>query len=222
MKYKYLGVSLLFLIVLSCKSKKADLEKFESILGPQKSKVLTELTEEFEKKYLAKKYPHSTLPESYLKFLEEMAKRNFPKREEIISKENEKKYRESGLMDEKYLFPDSVWIEEHRITSRWTYKNEMGGIESYESFRPVTSKDKAVVDSLLELEKSVVDFNSYGSYIKALEKVRDESPFIDLYYTYVTKVGLVGSSLLFPEIRDNNIDISGPVERRVIVLHCVY
>ncbi len=66
------------------------MDKFERILGPEKSKVLTELTEDFENEFLAKKYPDTDLSESYMKFMEEMAKHHFPKREEVISKKTKK------------------------------------------------------------------------------------------------------------------------------------
>ena len=222
MDYRLPLLYFLLFILLSCQSKSADLEKFESILGPEKSEVLTELTEDFESEYLLKKYPNTDLSESYLKFMEDMAKGNLPKRDDVISAKNEKLYKESGLINEKYLYPDSVWIQEDGIRTRWAYKNEMGLTESYENFRPVNSKDLAVRDSILELEKSIVNFNTYGNYIKALEAIKDESPFIDLYHTYVTNVGMVGSSILYPQIRDNKLDVSGPVERRVLVLHLIY
>ena len=222
MNYRFLILHFSFYILLSCQNKSADLEKFESILGTEKSEVLTELTDDFENEYLAKKYPDSDLSKSYLKFMEEMAKHNFPKREEIISEENEKKYRESGLFDEKYSFPDSVWIENQGVVINWVYEGSNGKIQSDRAFRPLNSKNLAHKDSILKIEKNQFRFNRYGNYRKALEAVKEESQFIDLYYTYVTKVGLVGSSVLFPEIRDNKLDISGPVERRVLVLDMIY
>ncbi len=125
-------------------------------------------------------------------------------------------------MNEKYMFPDSVWIEENGIVTKWTYRDETGKIRSNESFRPINLKETAVRDSIVAVEKSIVKFNSHGNYAKALEAVKNQSPFIDLYYTYSMQLGLVGSSILFPQVRDNNLDINGPVERRVLVLEMVY
>lgn len=213
---------LLVFTIIACKSKSADLEKFESILGPEKSKVLAELTEDFEKDFLAKKYLDTDLTESYHKFLEDMAKGNWPEKDEVISEKNDTKYKESGLMDEKYLFPDSVWIEEHGIATQWTRKEEKGIEENYESFRHVNSKDPVVIDSILEVQKNIVQYNPYSNFTKALGAVKNQSPFISLYHTYVTNAGMVSSSVLFSGIKDNKLDISGPVERRVLVLHLVY
>jgi hypothetical protein len=198
------------------------LEKFESALGLEKSKVLTELTKSFETDYLEKKYPNVNLEQKYLNFLEELAQRNFPEREEVIFEDNDKKYRSSGLMEAKYLFPDSVWIEKDGIQTKWTELNENGEPVSFEDFWPVKSNNQIVLDSILSERKKIVRFNHNGSFKNALEAVKDESDFIQLYYAYVSAAGLIGADILFNEIRDHNIDISGPVERRVIVLHFVY
>ena len=222
MNHQFFILSILLFVLISCKSKSADLEKFERILGSEKSKVLTELTDDFENEFLAKKYPNTELSESYLNFMEEIANGNWPKKEEVISEKNDKKYKESGLMDEKYLFPDSVWIEEYGIATKWTRKNAKGKKESHESFRPVNSTDPAVLDSILELEKNIVDYNIDSDFTKALEAVKDQSPFINLYHTYITNAGMVGSKVLYSGIKDNNLDISGQLERQVIVLHFVY
>lgn len=81
-------ITILFIITIisSCKNKAADLVKFESILGYEKSKVLTELTEDFENGYLAKKHPNHDLPDRYLRFMEGMANSNWPEKNEVISK----------------------------------------------------------------------------------------------------------------------------------------
>lgn len=84
-----------------------------------------------------------------MNFLEELAQRNFPEREEVIFEDNDKKYRSSGLMEAKYLFPDSVWIEKDGIQTKWTELNEYGEPVSFENFRPVKSKNQIVLDSIL-------------------------------------------------------------------------
>jgi len=222
MNHKFLFLSCLIIISISCRNESADLEKFESALGLEKSKVLTELTESFETDYLERKYPNVSLRQKYMNFMEEMAKRNFPKREEVIFDHSDKKYRTSGLMDAKYLFPDSVWIEETGIITKWTYSKENGETESFENIRPIKSKNQIVLDSILSEEKKIVQFNHSGSFAKALETVKDESEFINLYYELVSAAGLIGADILFTEVRDRKIDITGPVERRVIVMHLVY
>lgn len=224
MNWKYILLSI-FSLTLSqfpCNGQTADLEKFESVLGPEKSKVLTQLVEDFENRFLPTYYPNSNLTEGYLAFMEQMAKRNFPKREELILKENEKKYRDSRLINEKYLFIDSVWLDKKGIKSVWTFTDSSGENHTEESFRPLNKDEYQVKDSILEIEKKIFRFNSYSDYTKALEAVKDESPFIATYFTLVTQFGLVGSSVLFPIIKEDNLDINGPVERRVLVLDMIY
>ena len=222
MNHRLLVLSCLTIISISCRNKSADLEIFESALGLEKSRVLTELTKSFETDYLEKKFPNVSLEQKYLNFLEELAQRKFPKREEVIFDDNDKKYKSSGLMEAKYLFPDSVWIEKNGIQTKWTVLNENGEPVSFENFRPVKSKNQIFLDSILAERKKTVKFNHNGSFAKALEAVKDQSDFIKLYYAYVSAAGFIGADILFTEIRDHNIDISGPVERRVIVLHFVY
>ena len=120
------------------------------------------------------------------------------------------------------MFPDSVWIEDNGIITKWTYSKENGETESFENIRPVKSKNQIVLDSILAEEKKIVQFNHNGSFAKALDAVKDESDFINLYYELVSAAGLIGADILFTEVRDRKINITGPVERRVIVMHLVY
>lgn len=126
-------------------------------------------------------------------------------------------------MEEKYLVPDSVWIKEYGITTKWTDEDETGKTISYESFRPVNSTYTAAdIDSILESEKNIVKFNLHNNYTKAIEAVKDESPFLNLYYYYLKNSSMIGNSFLFEEIKKKNMNINGQVERRVIVLHLIY
>ena len=222
MKNQFVVISILMLLLTSCKSTSADLDKFEKILGPEKSETLTKLTQDFENKFLAKKYPNTDLSESYWNFMVEITQQNFPNKKELVSEENEKKYISSGLINEKYHYPDSVWVKEGEIISRWTYKDESGKIKSYEDSRFINSKDSVKIDSLFALEKNQVKFNYYGNYFKALEAAKNESPFINLYYTYTAASGYAPVSSLLQGIKDYNMEITGSVERRVLVLALVY
>ncbi|WP_405415489.1 hypothetical protein [Maribacter sp. Asnod1-A12] len=222
MKNQFAIISILLLLLTSCKSTAVDLEKFEKILGPEKSETLTKLTEDFENNFLAKNYPNTDLSESYWNFIVEITQQSFPNKSELVSKENEKNYISSGLINEKYQYPDSVWVKEREIVSRWTYKDERGKIKSYEDSRFINSKDSVKIDSLFALAKNQIKFNYYGNYFKALEVVKSESSFINLYYTYTAASGYTPVSSLLQGINDYNMEITGTVERRVLVLALVY
>ncbi len=210
--------------VASCQQKADNnLEIFENTLGSKKSKVLSELTEDFEKNYLAEKYPSIPLSEQYMKFMEELEKLNIPDRDEIISQENDEKYKESGLIYEKYWYPDSVWIEGQVIKKVWSYTDDNGKVHVKESEQyGRKSIDSLSHDSIIKAELKMPDFNFYGDFKKAIKEVKDDSPFLKVYYELIDNVGFTSNSLWAGMIKENNLDITGPVERRVLVLELVY
>lgn len=209
----------ILLLIPFSKRPSADLEKFEEILGPEKSEILTKLTEDFENNFLAKRYPDMDLSDSYWNFMIDITQQNFPEKKELISEENEKMFISSGLFKEIYLSPDSVWIRDKEVITQWTYIDDGGKIKSYKTSNYVSPKDSVKIDSIIELEKKLVKFNFQGNYFKAIKVAKSKSPFIDLYYNYAEAIGsIVPVHLILQGIKDYNLDYTGPVERRVLVL----
>ena len=211
------------IISLSCRNKSAELAKFESVLGIEKSKVLTEITEAFENEYLAKKYPSNSLSKQYLLFMKDLEKMKFPEKDSVMSDHNYKKFQKSGLIYEKYLFPDSVWILKNGVGKKWTLKDKNGKVQSWESeIYGIDTKDPLSHDSIIRAELKIADFNSNGNFKKAIHSVKNSSRFLSIYYELIDTFGFTSNSLWHATITENNLDITGPVERRVLVMQLVY
>lgn len=212
-----------FIALSSCQSSQSDLKKFESVLGYEKSQVLTKMTEAFENDYLANKYPSHSLSEQYHLFMKDLEKLNNPEKDAIISDENDRRFRQSGLIYEKYWFPDSVWILKNGVGKRWTLEGENGKRKSWESeIYGIDTSDPISHDSIVKAEFKIADFNSYGNYKKAINAVKQDSPFLEIYYELLDRVGFTSNSLWHTIISENELDITGPVERRVLVMQLVY
>ncbi len=223
MNHKFLFLFTIVIISISCRNESAELEKFESALGFEKSKVLTEITEAFENDNLARKYPSNSLSSQYLLFMKDLEKMKFPEKDSVMSDDNYKKFKESGLIYEKYWFPDSVWILKNGVGKRWTLENENGEVQSWDSeIYGIDTSDPLSHDSIIKAELRIAEFNSNGNFKKAIYAVKGSSRFLETYYELMDNFGFTSNSLWHTTITENKLDITGPVERRVLVMQLVY
>ena len=196
---------------------------FEKTLGKENVETLNLLIEDFETNTLKKKYPSLKIENAYKEFLKDILKNN--------TYQSNKTFAESKLKLNIYGIPDSIWIEKRTLSSgkktdqiKTKYKllNENNEIV-YTSTTTLCCNERENTLTLFENEKRSVQVNMVGSYIKALEKVSNESKIIE---SYLENIKMTADPIPFyamsEYILNNNIDTNDYIVKRLIFINMVY
>jgi hypothetical protein len=203
---------------------------FEYILGKENTKTLDYIVSDFENDFLKNTYPDISISEAYEMFLIDLENENTSHFKKISNK-TRKLFNESLLRLEIYEYPDSVWIE--RDTSKMSIKDPKGvvkkkykyvnedGVNEYSTSEGSINYFNISEDSIISIEKRIVQHNNIGKYMMALYIIKNSSPFLKKFYDY-RKDGYINSKILSEVMLDSKLNFKDPFIRRLIVLEFVY
>jgi hypothetical protein len=197
--------------------------EFEKVLGKENVETLNSLIENFETKTLKKEYPNLNTENAYKEFLKDILKNNFVK--------GRKNFPETKLKLNIYCVPDSIWIEERKLSSG--KKGEMiktknkclnpGGDIIYTNSTTHCCNKKSETLELLEKQKEYVQVNMIGSYIRALEKVSNQSEIIESYLENIKMTAdPIRPYAMADYILRNNINTNDYFIKRLIFINMIY
>jgi hypothetical protein len=197
--------------------------EFEKTLGKENVETLNSLIENFETITLKKEYPNLNTENAYKEFLKSILKNNWVKGRKIFP--------ETKLKLNIYCVPDSIWIEERKLSSgkkgemiKTKYKCLNPNDEIiYSSLTSYCCNVKSETLKLLERLKEDVQINMIGSYIKALEKVSKESEVIESYLENIKMTAEpIRPYAMAEHILKNNIDTNDYFIKRLIFINMIY
>ena len=197
--------------------------EFEKTLGKENTETLNSLIENFETETLKREYPELKTKIAYQEFLKDILKTN--------SVKSRKVFPETKLKLNIYCVPDSIWVEERRLSSGKTgemiktkYKSlNTNGEFIYTSSISYCCNNKNETLKLLEKQKKDVQINIIGSYIRALEKVSNQSEVIKSYLENIKMTAEpVRPYAMADYILKNNIDTNDYFIKRLIFINMVY
>lgn len=227
---KSIKIIILFLTFCSC-SKDKYVNDFETTLGTENSKTLSELVADFETDFLKRQYPNLKTESAYKKFLTELRDDKTADWKKI-SENSRTLFANSGLKDEIYRYPDSVWIEKDTskmtiksqavVKSRFKYMNDDGSIEYLENESYHPSIKDLDINWVLEREKKSPRFNSTGKYLQALYQIKDRDTFFKNFYERKEVMGHIRPETLANVMLQENVDLKDYLVKRIIVLEIAY
>jgi len=218
----------LILLLGSC-TKDTYFEAFETELGRENSKELTQLVSLFETDFLQKKYPQQHTHKAYEQLLtyyldgDPNVFQDFPKHitESLLS---------GKLYHEVCILPDSVWFE--RDSSKLNYQAQWAIFRAFKSldweeivpdyfFSPEII-EQYTVEELLEMERNRPVFNSLGAYIRALDKIKEQDAFLKYVFDMKQSAGFIDVSLVFHGMQLHQVDYNNSIIRRIIVMELLH
>lgn len=232
-------LKILFLLCYSLQVVGQEVSLFDQVLGIEQAKTLNSLVEDFENNFLRKNYPDLQTTDAYRQFLLDVREEN--QFAFSISKEAQNRFEASSLRYEVYKYPDSVWIlpnssydkiESDSITllrsdfpylkTRYKYELADGSYEyTYSRGGNIELVNKSKYDSIIAAKLKQPEFNTIGSYIQALEAIKDLNPFLTEFYEVKNSSGILHPYMAGAFItRGANLD--DKVIRKIIVLEFVY
>lgn len=233
---KYLSISLLLLLTLSC-SENNKTSEFKDIIGESNYQTIDTLVFDFENSFLKKQFPNIKINKAYEKFLFQISNRKRFNWEKILPKSHNRFYK-SKLRLEMYNFPDSVWVVQNSsfdkveedsllfidVDSPYIKVKEQSRInnETYQYRRIYAKLDSTNVDSLLNIVKNQKSFNYNGNYYKAIDKFKNDNKFWKELNDYILSPKQCSPAVFADIILKNNFDLKNKTIRKFIVIECVY
>lgn len=218
-------------LIWNCSSQKDEnLIVFEYILGKENTKTLDYIVSDFENDFLKNTYPNISVSKAYEMFLIDLKNENTSHFKKISNKTREL-FNQSQLRLEIYDYPDSVWIE--RDTSKMSIDNRGGVVkkrykyfnqdDEHEYSTSESSIDHYNIsdDSIVSIEKKIVQPNNLGKYMIALYTIKDSSLFLKEFYDR-KEYGFIRLKILSDVMLSSDLDFKDPIIRRLIILELAY
>ena len=228
---KLVIIFILSSLLWNCSSQKDEnIIVFEYILGKENTKTLDHIVSDFENDFLKNTYPDSSISEAYEIFLIDLKNENTSHFKKISSK-TRSIFEKSQLRLEIYDYPDSVWIE--RDTSKMSIDNRGGvvkkrykhvnenGVNEYSTSEGSINYFNISDDSIISIEKRIVQHNNIGKYMMALYIIKDSSLFLKEFYDR-KEYGFIRPKILSAVMLSSDLDFKDPIIRRLIVLELAY
>lgn len=205
---------------------------FETTLGQENSRLLTELVSDFENDFLKRQYPNIEIDSAYKKLMRELRDGQTDYWEKIFAK-SRNAFEMSSLKSEIYMYPDSVWIEKDTakmiiksnqpvVKSRFKFVGLDGTITYNEAESSLPPMEYADLAWLLKRQKESPEFNTQGKYIQALYKLKDRDAFFRKFYDRKSSMGFLASEALASALLYENVDFNDYLIKRIIMLEIVY
>ncbi|WP_190811682.1 hypothetical protein [Flagellimonas sp. S3867] len=212
--------TLLFASVLfSCSSSKKSISDFEQVLGAQNSVDLTNIVDYFENQVLDKNFDSKSLSNNYRSLTRDC----FEKGAIELIKNQEldfQQFKKTQVWNEVFSQVDSTWINEDGGLSVRLVYNSKDGVQK-NGMRGLPKKYVDNPDSL-KIEALQWEYlNHRGTYMKALEKVKDHSPLINEYYNKKFMLGDLDSRLFCEMILNHNPDFSHYLVKRILIIELI-
>ncbi len=211
---------LLFAFVLfSCSSNKKAISDFEQVLGAQNSADLTIIVDYFENRALDKKNDSYSLSNKYRSLTQDC----FEIGAIELLKDNEldfRQFQKTQVWNEMFSQVDSTWINaDGSLSVSLRYNAQKGVLDNGTRGLP-----KKYVDNPDSLKVEALNWqflNQRGRYMKALEKVKNHSSFIDEYYDQRIRVGDMDSRLFCEMILRHNPDFNDYLVKRILIIELI-
>ncbi len=225
MRFILLLTASLFLLGCNNKVDQATIDKFESILGENNSKALSDLVLTFENE-IQSKYETESLEEAYKLYLKDVIIRpeittsewlkQSHKRDSIFQK------LQCDLFTEIWMKPDSIWIE-NDFTNTAYYVINANNLEYDTLISKSTMHNRTDnIDSLISNGKKVADFNPIGKYIKAFKEIENASKFTKWYFQIKVDAGLMSPYITANAMLEDKADFNDYIIKRIIVIETYY
>jgi hypothetical protein len=215
------------LVLLGCNNKvdQATIDKFESILGENNSKALSDLVLTFENE-IQSKYETESVEEAYKLYLNDVINSHEMTSSKWLTHLHQRdsifnRY-QCDLSAEIWMKPDSIWID-----SNWTniayYVTRADNFEydTIISQHPIyTSVDN--IDSLILGSKKLIEFNHFGKYIKAFKEIENANKFTKWYVQIKVAAGIMSPHITADVMLEDKADFNDYIIKRIIVIETYY
>ena len=178
----------LILILASCSNQDSnEFEIFENTLGKKYANILTDGLERFEEE-LVRLYPSSDINESYRELAYDIATWNddnykpFGRFDTTFVRQLIEYFQTYNLEKEIFLNPSFVGIKNGQLTIIYDYINDQSDTIRVSEGGLISPNLKTMnLDSFIQEEYSVIEYNKYGLYHQAICNIESQDSLIIKY-----------------------------------------
>lgn len=218
---------------------KSDLTGFESFLGKEKTAALNELNRSFES-FLKTNFPKIDNENNRIyKFLEGYKNWSVLEKEWIIdyanAKETLEQVEKSGLRIEFWKYGYETYKPEYQIDSSILLQEDTSNLDTLsleelyldnieEEIIPITNGDydPELEEKLQRQRDSSQFFNHEGQFIYGLAKYGTNDSLVAGYVDAKYAAGDISPSLIVGGLTIDNLDLSKPLRKRIILMEFYY
>jgi hypothetical protein len=211
----------IFIIIGICgcgeRTTEQEITAFEQELGPQLSLELSNVIEHFERE-LNDRYSTSSTEQAYAEHLKFILASDGLTIDQWLPcqfrKDSIFRIYSAKLVDEIWIKPDSVWIQDSRIyTPYWDNSEPFGRkIQDW-----VTN-----YDSLIFTESNTENFNYRGKFLKAVQAISETNQLANWYYDIKSNAGTISphisAQLILDNKNRNKISLEDYLVKRIILV----
>ena len=221
MKNHIIILGVLVLITYRPLCQESRIDTFEEFLGHEYSELLTKRVESVDQFIRDNFYEHG-LSEGYRKYLKTIESGEFKRSDWDYSNTGidslNALFEKSGLWEEIYEKPDTVWIEGDKLHFKTTYfdgKDTLVG-EGYTFGQDIGHISN--VDSLIQQEMNNLTFNLYGKFFRGLDLVQAPDSTIISYVDAKQAAGNISPEIIASALLKMDANLSDYFVKRIIAI----
>jgi hypothetical protein len=132
--------------------------------------------------------------------------------------ETNSQFESSGLREEIFLKPDSVWINTESLKINYCYNQEWVLNEFITESLLIGFDISQNPDSIIKAKYEERKFNPYGKYLTGLKMIENTNAFLTKYIQMKETAGDISKNILANELLKSNPDFSDYFIKRIIVV----
>ncbi len=196
-------------------------ETFESFLGQEKASTLNKKVKHFES-FLDHTFSNESIEESYIDFLILISRGEYDRikweNADTTYEDLYKLFESSGLREEIFLVPDSVWVVDEALKAKYSSVQEGFLNEFTEESFLIGFDINQNPDSVIKAKYEERKFNPYGKYLIGLKMIENPNAFLTKYIQMKEAVGDISKNILADELLKSKADFSDYFIKRIVIV----